>query len=285
MATDEEGYCSSYETIKTLIEDVELDSKHKIINKLSNIGFRTDGMTLENVINTYEKLDEGGNVGLRFPIDEEEYSISFKSKDVDILMGRLSEEQQEWASFLFAENVLYELYGGEYALDIYYNIPKIEGDFTREDIIRVAKSIIGHPYQWGGKYAKRGSPDIGLDCSGYVDWVFMQLTGKTAGGGGGTAAQFQRTIPISGRELEIGDLGFYYPPNGIPPDKFNHVGIYAGKHNGSDIFIHCGGRTWSAPNRPKGRVVITYNNSDQKYEGNTSSRFQYFRRVNIDYKN
>lgn len=239
-------------------------------------------MSLRQVIDAYKFIDSGGylpEIGLE--IDEEEYNIFFDSIDIDIVMSEFDEDQIEWASFLFGENIPYYLFGGEFIIDANYNIPVIEGNFTREDIVRVAESILNHPYQWGGKSPRVGPPEVGLDCSGYIDWVFVQLTGKTVGGGGGTASQYQRTLPISRSELKLGDLGFYYTPNQVPAGRFNHVGIFIGRIGDVDQFIHCGGRTWASGNRPKGRVIISDNNTG--YE--KATKFNHFRRVNIQYTN
>jgi len=162
-------------------------------------------------------------------------------------------------------------------------------------------SLVDLPYFWGGKHPRKGrhpawgkprvvqAPNnwasngnpipFGMDCSGYVDWVYYQMIGKTIGRGGGTTAQFSNSYAIKESELKIGDLGFYGVGGG------GHVGIYVGELNGKKLFIHSGGRTWRAEGLPAGRVVITYNKTTQRYKGNTSSRFTHFRRPYVSFAN
>ena len=98
-------------------------------------------------------------------------------------------------------------------------------------------------YFWGGKsYAlgwdsRWGTPQevwaagsvttgtvrpFGLDCSGFVDWVFYNASGGSfiMGRGGGAASQHSYSTPISWSEAQPGDLVFY-------PDD-SHVGIVCG---------------------------------------------------------
>lgn len=173
------------------------------------------------------------------------------------------------------------------------DIPIIEGEWTRSDLIDTAMSLLDLHYFWGGKYARKGpNPNwgmpkkvtskgswstgkvipSGLDCSGFVDWVYVQMIGKTIGKGGGTVAQYSNTYPIKESELRIGDLGFYQSGGG------QHVGIYAGTHNGKKLFVHTGGRQWKNSTHIAGRTVISYNDTSQYYKGNAPTKFKYFRR-------
>ena len=73
---------------------------------------------------------------------------------------------------------------------------------------------------------------FGLDCSGYVDWVFNNALDYVPGHGGGAASQHDYCTPISWSEAQPGDLVFY-------PDD-SHVGIVGGRdENGSLLIIHC----------------------------------------------
>ena len=72
----------------------------------------------------------------------------------------------------------------------------------------------------------------GLDCSGFVDWVFNNSLGYVIGHGGGAASQHGHCKPISWSEAQPGDLVFY------PGDT--HVGVFVGKNsNGDPLIIHC----------------------------------------------
>ena len=87
----------------------------------------------------------------------------------------------------------------------------------------------------------------GLDCSGFVDWVFYNASGGSyiPGQGGGAAAQHGQCADIPWEEVQPGDLVFY------PED--DHVGIAAGRDGqGRLLVVHCaagaGGVTLSCSN-------------------------------------
>lgn len=74
----------------------------------------------------------------------------------------------------------------------------------------------------------------GLDCSGFVDWVFYNATGGSyiIGHGGGAHAQHTYCTAITWAEAQPGDLVFY------PEDT--HVGIVGGwDADGNILIIHC----------------------------------------------
>ena len=126
----------------------------------------------------------------------------------------------------------------------------------REVVVRTACSLVGKVnYFWGGKslvigwdvrwgelrqVTAAGSSTTGtyrpygLDCSGFVDWVFYNATGGgyIIGHGGGATAQHSYCTGISWADAQPGDLVFY-------PDN-SHVGIVGGKDaNGELLIIHC----------------------------------------------
>ncbi|MCT4585231.1 MAG: C40 family peptidase [Peptostreptococcaceae bacterium] len=164
-------------------------------------------------------------------------------------------------------------------------IDKDIGAYTRFDLAKIALTLNKNPhieYFWGGKYPHIGkNPNwgklkkirskgsnsykinsyhpYGLDCSGFVYWVYMQIIkdskylNKILGDGTINQA---RTLNETGvylgegknalKNLKTGDIGFY--------NKFGgrHVGIYIGtdKKNNRAVFIHCKG---------KEGVVLSYN--------------------------
>lgn len=74
----------------------------------------------------------------------------------------------------------------------------------------------------------------GLDCSGFVDWVFYNATGGQyiIGHGGGATMQHSYCTDISWADAQPGDVVFY-------PDN-SHVGIVGGRNaNGELLIIHC----------------------------------------------
>ena len=126
----------------------------------------------------------------------------------------------------------------------------------REAVVRAACSLVGKVnYFWGGKslvigwdvrwgelrqVTAAGSSTTGtyrpygLDCSGFVDWVFYNQSGGSyvIGHGGGATMQHSYCTNISWADAQPGDLVFY-------PDN-SHVGIVGGKDaNGELLIIHC----------------------------------------------
>ena len=126
----------------------------------------------------------------------------------------------------------------------------------REAVVRTACSLVGKVnYFWGGKslvigwdarwgevrqVTAAGSSTTGtyrpygLDCSGFVDWVFYNQSGGNyvIGHGGGATMQHSHCTDISWADAQPGDLVFY-------PDN-SHVGIIGGRDaNGELLVIHC----------------------------------------------
>lgn len=126
----------------------------------------------------------------------------------------------------------------------------------REAVVRTACSLVGKVnYFWGGKslvigwdarwgelrqVTAAGSSTTGtyrpygLDCSGFVDWVFYNATNGSyiIGHGGGATMQHSYCTDISWEDARPGDLVFC-------PDN-SHVGIVGGRDaNGELLIIHC----------------------------------------------
>jgi len=213
--------------------------------------------------------------------------ITVYTSDMETVMSQLrfDEEQKAWARRLvsgFGEQFpeFAQQYGEMFQADIQElmdNAPKMSSA-KQKKLYDTALSLVGKvKYFWGGKSSAGwnsnwGEPTIvtaagsdttgkyqpfGLDCSGYVDWVY-----KTAGigsmlSGGGTAYQFGKSYPVRDDELQIGDLAFLQMPNS---SGINHVGIFIGKDkNGDNLYAHCEWGTGVTVNGFKG--------------------FKYFRRV------
>ena len=150
-------------------------------------------------------------------------------------------------------------YGGEVSLDeaqIRAMLAAMPKDISerRRAVVEKAYSLLGKVnYFWGGKSSaigwdsRWGTPTrvtapgsrstgtvrpYGLDCSGFVDWVFNNSLGYVIGHGGGAASQHGYCKQISWSEALPGDLVFY------PGDS--HVGIFVGRdESGSPLIIHC----------------------------------------------
>ena len=150
-------------------------------------------------------------------------------------------------------------YGGEVSLDeaqIRAMLSAMPKDISerRKAVVEKAYSLLGKVnYFWGGKSSaigwdsRWGTParvtapgsrstgavrPYGLDCSGFVDWVFNNSLGYVIGHGGGAASQHGYCKQISWSEALPGDLVFY------PGDS--HVGIFVGRNeSGGPLIIHC----------------------------------------------
>lgn len=137
----------------------------------------------------------------------------------------------------FADN--YQLGPDEMAA-VEYALENTSGN--RLALIQTATSLIGKvPYLWGGKPQMEGydpswwsfdanGEQKGLDCSGYVSWVYRTSGYPNWNSIASTSAIRGTCTTISESELQIGDLGLLN--NG---ESVNHTGIYLG--NG--YWIHC----------------------------------------------
>lgn len=210
-------------------------------------------------------------------------------------------------------NGVLELYEAQYLAEIYGYMP-LKEDFdeitvpsvpsngiTRMDLAKTAVSLINWPYLLGGKSPYTGSPVSALDCSGYVDWVYIQCFHKGVSAGGrvpagiavsGTAIQYYASEPISESELKIGDLGFIQLPANVKAGGYNHVGIYLGELNGRHVWIHCGGKSYGYSEKPNGRVGISVTSGTNSYDPISGSffspemkscNFKYFRRPKFEF--
>lgn len=150
-------------------------------------------------------------------------------------------------------------YGGELSLtdeqirQMLANMPE-DLPADRKAVVETAYSLLGKiGYFWGGKSSaigwdsRWGTPTkvsaagsrttgtirpYGLDCSGFVDWVFNNALGYVIGHGGGAAMQHTYCTPITWSQALPGDLVFY------PGDS--HVGVFVGTdESGNPIIIHC----------------------------------------------
>ncbi len=188
-------------------------------------------------------------------------TIEAKTADDMRLFYSFSEFQNDALTELLAEDeTLNSLIGdldvsqGD-ALEVLNGIP---GDVseTRKAVVRQALTLVGKVnYFWGGKSLvigwdnrwgqptevwAAGSPTTGtirpygLDCSGFVDWVFYNVSGGSyvMGHGGGVATQHVYCQEIPWDQAQPGDLIFY-------PDD-SHAGIVGGWDDaGNMLVIHC----------------------------------------------
>lgn len=91
------------------------------------------------------------------------------------------------------------------------------------EMLMYALSLVGVNYKYGGK-----SPETGLDCSGFVSYVYRQAAGLVLPHNAKAISMFGQKITIS--ELQPGDLVFYNTMR----HAYSHVGIYLGDNK----FVH-----------------------------------------------
>ena len=96
---------------------------------------------------------------------------------------------------------------------------------NRDEIIRMARVLIGAPYLWGGKSS------FGYDCSGFVQMV-LKAVGISIPRDTDLQLQFDGLKEISMSDTEPGDLVFFSEDNCI-----NHVAFATG----TGKIIHCSG--------------------------------------------
>lgn len=189
------------------------------------------------------------------------YNVNWMSTQVNILFVRASlvkSTENEW-----------------YGSDI-NTVPE-----NRRALVEVAASLLGKiPYEWGGKPHNAGWNTVwnkegeGLDCSGFIEWVYWTYTGTRNAELSSTIDIVHNQQAIGYNELKIGDLGVesrsyvrYADYSGKVQSSYdaavkanqavglgeeevqkfsNHVGIYIGKDcAGRDLWIHCAGGTIS----------------------------------------
>lgn len=103
-------------------------------------------------------------------------------------------------------------------------------------------SVIGWDDRWGGQsyVTSAGSRStgtlrpFGLDCSGYVNWVFNNAAGEdtTAKVGNGTNNQWAKSTAVDGNNAKPGDLAFFA--------DVSHVGIVVGRNEAGRLLVaHC----------------------------------------------
>lgn len=225
--------------------DIEVKTKEKTsVNKSGEKNTKT--------VRTYHKTIEINS--LTAEEMAEKYGFSDKQKRV------LKEVKMSSQSIMPTGNNM--VLSKEEIEGIKANLP-LDLAIERQQIVDKALSIVGKVhYFWGGKSSaigwdnKWGTPvkvtssgssstgkikPYGLDCSGYVTWVFINIgidsstIEKTIGHG--TTNQWYLSTSIVENQVKEGDLAFLAVPN---TRKVNHVGIVVGKDEKDNILVaHC----------------------------------------------
>ena len=203
--------------------------------------------------------DEGDTVILRITVTVKDHlqmadEYRFNADQRKLLEELMQPEYQELFAALTGSYQDIELSPDEVA-KIMENLPADLSE-ERKQVVLTAYQLLGKVnYFWGGKSlvlgwdSRWGTPmevtaagssssgtvrPFGLDCSGFVDWVFYNVTSGSyvIGHGGGASSQHSYCTDISWSDAQPGDLVFY------PGDS--HVGIVCGfDGNGNVLIIHC----------------------------------------------
>lgn len=257
------------------------------------------GISIEKVLEQLQETCE--NTGDNTTKYSFEMSVNDNFNMVLTALVGLTDKNCNTVLSLHDSQYLAQLYGYIYNFGDLNLLDLVVGDVSRDDLARMAGSLLGHPYLLGGKSPYQGAPKGPLDCSGFVDWVYIQCFGTGVSGGGvpagitmsGTALQWYASTPITAAELQIGDLAFLQDPAKLASGKTNHVGIYIGDVNGTKYFIHCAGRYYGTENLPNGRVGISKLSGSNDYNPITGEHFtpampacgfRYFRRPNFAFR-
>lgn len=123
-----------------------------------------------------------------------------------------------------------------------------------EEIMIRALSLTGVNYRYGGR-----SPETGFDCSGFVQYVFMNAAQIVLPPSARTISEMGNTVKRE--DLQPGDLVFF----NTLKSAFSHVGIYVGNNQ----FIHA----------PRAGAKVRIENMDERY---WNSRYNGAKRLEIE---
>ena len=222
-----------------------------------------DMTTLDSAVTTISHPDSDSNDSVDDSDSETILTITISAKTVEEMAAAYGFNQEQLdalGELLSQRELLTELAGETESMDAEAKelLRSLPADLSpnRRAVVKNACSLVGKVgYFWGGKslvigwdsrwgqlrkVTAAGSSTTGtyrpygLDCSGFVDWVFYNATGGQyiIGHGGGATAQHSYCTDISWSDAQPGDLVFY-------PDN-SHVGIVGGwDANGELLIIHC----------------------------------------------
>jgi hypothetical protein len=128
------------------------------------------------------------------------------------------------------------------------------GEEAVGDLLLQAMSLIGVAYRWGGS-----NPQAGLDCSGFIQYIFKKSLNLTLPRTAAEMAHSGRAIDKA--ELAPGDLVFF---NTLGP-RNSHVGMYIG--NGKFIHSPRTGKSVEVSNLSQSYWVAHYNGARRMTRG------------------
>jgi cell wall-associated NlpC family hydrolase len=249
-----------------VLSDDQVENLRQVYNDM-NIVTVTMETTSEDVV--VETLDEEGNtitstvtietVTKTINVDcltAEEIGVIYGFDETQTLM--IAEMRRSGYGVLLARGNVKTFLTRAEIDEIKSHIP--EGlELDGEQFATVAKSIVGQvSYFWGGKssaigWDSRWGTDMevtsagssttgtmrpfGLDCSGFVTWVFYNMGLPLETIEHGVTAQWNHSTSIPESIVEPGDLAILAVPY---TRKVNHIGIVVGKDEEGKILVaHC----------------------------------------------
>ncbi len=108
--------------------------------------------------------------------------------------------------------------------DLPARAPSAASAAAANDVLFRAIGLVGTPYRWGGN-----TPDGGFDCSGLVDYIYREATGRQLPRTSHAMAAMDGHNVRRMTQLASGDLVFFASSGNI-----SHVGVYVGKGR----FVH-----------------------------------------------
>lgn len=170
------------------------------------------------------------NVNIRSGPSTENYVLRMLNKGEEVYVTGRS---KNWYSIRMDDGLDAWIYGE--LLNVTGTASSSRNFDTGTQIVQYAKNFLGIKYVYGGDY-----PSQGLDCSGFVKYVYDNFDIDIMRVAADQAAQ-GKYVDIS--NLRLGDLVFFDTDGGH--NYINHVGIYIGGNK----FIHA--------SSGKGKVVIS----------------------------
>lgn len=192
--------------------------------------------------------------------DEMKQAYAFNAEQIKMLDELMQPEFQELLAQLTGSNAFITL-TPEQIQEILASLPE-DLDIQREAVVMKAYSLLGKVhYFWGGKSttigwdSRWGTPTkvtsgnspttgtirpFGLDCSGYVTWVFVNACNSkdiASVIGSGSSKQWSKSQAVNWDAALPGDLAFLAVPG---TKRVNHVGIVVGHDEDGDLIVaHC----------------------------------------------
>jgi cell wall-associated NlpC family hydrolase len=102
-------------------------------------------------------------------------------------------------------------------------------EVQRDSIIHNSRSLLGVRYKWAG-----ATPERGLDCSGFVQYVFKKL-GVDLPHHAATLAKLGASMDKDTSAMQVGDLLVF---SKMKSKRISHVGIYVG----DGMMVHASSR-------------------------------------------